>query len=605
VGFDETMPMEVANIGFMLERLGRDCDDLQFIRELTENALQAKATRIVWDIDWPTFEISGVQKLCCIDNGVGMTPEEMRMYINRLSSSIHEQAIDGNYGVGAKVAAATRNPAGLIYLSWKGGIGAMIQLWRDPVTEQYGLRRFELKDGSYSYWVPIAEKHKPKQIGEHGTKVVLLGRDDEHNTIAPPEGVATPSRWLSRYLNARYLDFGDVEVKAREGWDADPDAKANLLRTVRGQGRFLAEFSEESGVAELSECNVHWWLLEDSEKRRNASDLVNTGHVATVWDGELYEMRLQRAGVARLHQFGVIFGYDRVVLYIEPMNGTRKVTSNTARTQLLINGQPLPYADWAAEFRERMPQELRDYMDAVISGAEASDHHDAIQERIRRYRKLYDLSRYRMKPDGRRRVADPVLTRRQRPEEERPPTITEAQERKRRKQERTGRLLAAMLADEGEPADPNPPAEQDLPKVKWVALGNGLRSADLLDDRAAKYLPEANMIQANADFRLFTDVIDFFCDEQGVERGNQFIVDIVHEWFEQALVETVIGCQALQGEKRWPPDQIEAALSEEALTAAVMQRYHVANAIRRSVRSKMGSPNEDRAPAQTGSEAMA
>lgn len=128
--------------------------------------------------------------------------------------------------------------------------------------------------------------------------------------------------------------------------------------------------------------------------------------------------------------------------------------------------------------------------------------------------------------------------------------------------------------------------------MKWVSLENGLRTPEVLDDRAAKYLSEVNQIHANADFRLFTDVIDYFCDEQNVEGGNQFVVDIVHEWFEQALVETVIGCQALQGEKRWPPDQVEAALSEEALTAAVMQRYHVANAIRRSVRSKMGSPNE-------------
>ncbi len=591
-GFDETMPMEVANIGFMLERLGRDCDDLQFIRELTENALQAGATKIVWDVDWPTFQIDGVQKLCCIDNGLGMTPDEMRMYINRLSSSIHEQAIDGNYGVGAKVAAATRNPAGLIYQSWKDGKGAMIQLWRDPITEQYGLRRFPLKDGRWNYWIPIAEQHKPAEVGEHGTKVILLGRDDDHNTIMPPDGVPTPSRWLSRYLNARYLSFDQVEVKAREGWDAAPDEKRNLLRTVRGQGRFLAEFSEQAGKAELPECTVHWWLLEDSDKRRNASELVNTGHVATLWDGELYEMRLQRAGVARLHQFGVIFGYDRVVLYIEPKNGRKKITSNTARTQLLIDGQTLPYADWAADFREQMPQELRDYMDAVISGAEASDHHDAIQERIRRYRRLYDLSRYRMKPDGRMRVTDPVLPRRRRPEEERVPQISQAQERRARKQERTGRLLAAMLADEGDPAEPNPPAEQDLPKVKWVSLENGLRTPEVLDDRAAKYLSEVNQIHANADFRVFTDVIDFFCDEQHVERSNQFVVDIVHEWFEQALVETVIGCQALQGEKRWPPDQVEAALSEEALTAAVMQRYHVANAIRRSVRSKMGSPNE-------------
>jgi hypothetical protein len=66
----------------------------------------------------------------------------------------------------------------------------------------------------------------------------------------------------------------------------------------------------------------------------------------------------------------------------------------------------------------------------------------------------------------------------------------------------------------------------------------------------------------------------------------------VHEWFEQALVETVIGCQALQGERQWSPADIGKALSEEALTAAVMQRYHVANSIKRSLGAKMGSLKE-------------
>ena len=41
---DQTMAMGVANIGFMLERLGADCDDLQYLRELTKNSLEADAT---------------------------------------------------------------------------------------------------------------------------------------------------------------------------------------------------------------------------------------------------------------------------------------------------------------------------------------------------------------------------------------------------------------------------------------------------------------------------------------------------------------------------------------------------------------------------------
>lgn len=594
---DETMRMEVDNIGFMLERLGRDCDDLQFLRELTQNSLEAGATRIQWDFDPHIFAATGVQKLSCIDDGCGMTPDEMRHYINRLSASGQRQALDANYGVGAKVAAATRNPAGVIYQSWKDGKGAMIQLWRDPDNGEYGLRRFEMEDGHWSFWIPLNDSAKPDVISEHGTKVILLGRDEDHNTMQPPEGivVATPSRWVSRYLNARYLYLSEnVEIKAREGWDGDPDDKRNLMRGVRGQGRFLTDHTVQSGVANLTDCDIHWWILDEPEKRRSASDLVNTGHAATLWQNELYEMRTGRTGVTRLHQFGIIFGYERVVLYIEPHNGSKQpITSNTARTQLLLHGQALPYADWAAEFRDAMPQELRDFMDAVIAGAKGADHQEAIAERLKHYRKLYKLSRYRLNPQGKLTLAEPVLPRRKPRTETGEPTERETEPRPPRPRDRTGRLLAAMLAAEGESGDQAPPSEQDLPKVTWVSLENGLRDTpEYLDDRGAAYISEVNEIHMNADFRVFMDMADYWCDQYGVDRGNKAITDVVHEWFEQAVIETVLGCQALQGERRWPPDQVEKALSEEALTAAVMQRYHLANAVKRTLGAKLGSLKE-------------
>jgi hypothetical protein len=63
--------------------------------------------------------------------------------------------------------------------------------------------------------------------------------------------------------------------------------------------------------------------------------------------------------------------------------------------------------------------------------------------------------------------------------------------------------------------------------------------------------------------------------------ARSHIEDAVHEWFEQALIETVLGVQALSGSQEWNPQDIAKAWSEEALTAAVMQRYHIDNSIKR------------------------
>ena len=58
-------------------------------------------------------------------------------------------------------------------------------------------------------------------------------------------------------------------------------------------------------------------------------------------------------------------------------------------------------------------------------------------------------------------------------------------------------------------------------------------------------------------------------------RAREVVQEVVHEWFEQALVETVVGAQAHQGSAQWPADDLRKLWSEEGLTAAVLQCYHV------------------------------
>jgi len=57
--------LSVANPTFLLERLGTECTDLQGLRELTVNGLDAinaqdpvAGGRVVWDMDWLRFEAS-------------------------------------------------------------------------------------------------------------------------------------------------------------------------------------------------------------------------------------------------------------------------------------------------------------------------------------------------------------------------------------------------------------------------------------------------------------------------------------------------------------------------------------------------------------------
>src|SRR5258706_8679130 len=149
-----------------------------------------------------------------------MTGEERVRFINQLSSSVSAQSLSGNYGVGAKITAATRNPAGVLYLSWKRAEGSMIHLYRDKETGQYGLQQGRHQDGSYAHFLPLENDVRPEMIDDHGTKVVLLGEHDDSSTMQAPPNTPSPSRWISKYLNTRYYRFPEgTVVKAREGWE--------------------------------------------------------------------------------------------------------------------------------------------------------------------------------------------------------------------------------------------------------------------------------------------------------------------------------------------------------------------------------------------------
>ena len=77
-----------------------------------------------------------------------------------------------------------------------------------------------------------------------------------------------------------------------------------------------------------------------------------------------------------------------------------------------------------------------------------------------------------------------------------------------------------------------------------------------------------------------------------VPGASDVIRDAVREWFEQALVETILGAQALKNSPQWAMDDIARLWSEEALTAAVLQRYHIDVALRRTLGTKLGSLKE-------------
>lgn len=588
----DTLPMSVANMTFLVNRLGEDCSPLQFVRELTQNAIEGIAQtkesvgEVIWDVHWTHFDLDGVYKLCCIDTGAGMTGPEMVRYINELSSSIHQQSATGNFGVGAKIAAAPRNPHGLVYMSWKAGVGHMIHLWFDPEEQVYGLKRWPQNNGEF--WTQVSNDLKPAQIDQHGTVVVLLGRTDDENTVDAPAGTPMRSRWILRYLNTRYFKFPEgVTVRAREGWEIPrTDKRHNFLRVVEGQGAWLDRHAIHRGQVALSGATSHWWILK-ADVDADSGHFAPGGHIAALYQNELYEMQTGRAGIARLQAFGAIFGANRVVIYLEPHPFTdRSVSANTARTQLLVNGEALDWSLWATEFREQMPDELKTLQEEIGSQAGERDHKKAIRERLIQIKDLLRFSRFRPKSDGRATVDPETVT--QGGEPARRGTTRDGSGEPGNKGGRSGDIYALFAEAGSLSADPVPSMNE--PETKWVCVDDGTRVSGDLDDRAAKFLLQQNLLMINGDFRVFTDMVDRWKDAYAHVAGSkESIREVVHEWFEQQLVETVMSALALKGTGKWSLQELEQLWSEEALTAAVLPRWHVDQSIKRTLGQRLGS----------------
>ena len=598
----KTLGMRVRNVGFLVDRLGQDCHPLQFIRELTQNSIDVRAKQIRWTIDFEeTVNSGGIPKLCIEDGGEhgGMTPDQLRMYINQLSSSSSVQSFTDHSGIGAKIAGATRNHAGMIYSTWTGpeDPGAQAVLWKDPETGEYGFEQLTFDDGEERYGHIGEPPMRPEICYPTGTKVTLIGNDYEYNddTTQPPPGMAFRSlQWIAKYLNSHYFVFPDgTEVRAPEWRETDGERKLTH-RVCHGARYYIDRHALASGTVPLTGATAHWWIVKPKEERQDFSMLLSTfTFVAALFQSELYEFTDHvKTATLRLRQFGISYGQDQVVIVVEPHG---PVAANAPRTLLSYiddERQGLPWLDWAEDFQAQLPQEIRDLIERSIPETN-TDYKKSIRERLRSIMPLLKLSLY--KPLRANGVTTAVTA----PTGSLVGLTTQHGSNTGRGGNRKAVTprprMAKPLYEPNPGGDPlNDGTALPLPEVNWISVKNGTRTPGELEDRAAEYIKGANPpIIANADFRGYTDMIDRWEKQyQHVPGCRPTIEQVVHEWFEQNLQEIVASCLELRSGQLWTEDDVDSALTAEALTAAMLCRYHVDIAVKRTLGVKLGSLKE-------------
>ena len=400
---DGWQDLAVANPTFLLERLGSECGDLQFLRELTVNGLDAIAAqpgpasgRVVWDLDWQRLEASAgkVRKLTVTDTGTGMRPDQLGRYINQLASSSREQSHTANFGVGAKVAAGSRNPHGLEYRSWHQGQGSLVCFKRHP-DGRWGLE-------------PQRWQTATPTTGDHSTSRTSHGCCAARTTAprwccSASTSATTPPR--RRPASPTPAGTGSPATSTPASCASPPRSRCSSASNATATSPDSCSTSTASNTtsSDTPSAAVSWSSATRSRTGGCSTTIIepaaakptiwgSTGHVAAVHGDELYDILPQtRGGYGRLQDFGIRFGYERVVLHLQPQVEVRRLQCNTARTLLLLDHEPLPWARWGEEFTAAMPAEIRQLQERAAT-ADGVPRQQAIRQRVRHDRVVFALA---------------------------------------------------------------------------------------------------------------------------------------------------------------------------------------------------------------------
>ena len=222
-----------------------------------------------------------------------------------------------------------------------------------------------------------------------------------------------------------------------------------------------------------------------------------------------------RGGYGRLQDFGIRFGNERVVLHIEPQAEAGRVQCNTARTTLLLDHEPLPWARWGEEFAAAMPAEILRLQERA-AGTDCGPRRDAIRSRVGPILPLSASAataqppRTTHGPTSRPPPARPTSPPRYpRPSVQHP---APSQPRIQHPHPSSGSPTTAQAPADDRGDDGPSIASVDLPDVAWISARDATRAPGDLEDQAARYHPARHELTINADFRAITDLLAHWRD---------------------------------------------------------------------------------------------
>lgn len=370
-----TEPIQIDDKRFLINRLIQQAPTGTLIREFVKNADENAALA---DEDnrriliYPVL-IDGVRKLAFWNTGIGMDDTELKKATN-LSSSINKtMALDGNFGIGAKVSGLTVSPEGIRYRSCKNGIVHEVVIGYDPESETYARFQAELPDGTFDTAPDITEAviAEGLSVDHDWTEVVLLGEAPDHDTVERPLGQekSVERSFVATSIFRRFASFSPgvdirIDTAMTKGGGKDDQGKTRQLKTLE---QILDRLPKHERVScPDGEITVHY--VHDPKHANYSHTLsalanpatASTTFCAVVHKGERYDFKTRNAWSAAAPNFGIPFGSKVLTIEIEIPDAMALPNQYRDGLTWPDDRSPLEAEQFADYVRELMPDWVKD-----------------------------------------------------------------------------------------------------------------------------------------------------------------------------------------------------------------------------------------------------
>lgn len=602
----------------------------QWAREALVNGIQAKATSIEFGIEPQGFKQKGVLRRYIADNGIGMTPDNIKIFLMSFGGGGRPIGLTQNFGQGFKSSCYEWNPYGIIVASWTKDDPEGCMIWIHRVVRggkiYWQLRDFPLDDGTLEdviapcyldeIGVDVAKlKTKEIEAAGQGTVFLFLGKnpDDDTHRGDVDRGEDKVKRGTIIYINSRFLEMPEgvtvrvaeiegTEVREAGTWQKDylesPTGSLISLdwRRARGVLAYIPKDAQRGRFKLRHDTWVDWYLANDDVITKGQTDGPSSPHICLAYQNEAYE---RRSNVRDYRPFGLIEEFKtRLWLVLTPPeyrdgNPEWGVFPQGSRGQLLSKGgTPLPWADWEDSFASNLPKAISDALNEFrrsrTSPADSSDRRERLKRIAARFATRFRpvslienaFGRTAGKDSGARTGEPRVHVKPKRPQRE----STSGSASSPRETGGTGDTAILTEDRGGEHFGAVRRSSDGIPATLWDTHFPEDENAHAARfDKADCIEGSYGTVHFNLSFPLFESEFRYWC-EQYPRAASTEVVELVKSVYEDEVISKVMHATKMSGQPLYAEgdevihvnnSNIERWTSPDALTAAVLGLINV------------------------------